>query len=260
MKDFKEKFARFFEKPTREDLRDILQFNYGELDNLDFKADWSSLTKIAKHLLAFANSGGGCIIIGVLEKENSLKSVGIDKLLDKAEFHDGIKSYIPKNLDYYLLDFTFNAAEYSDIIGKTFQVLIIEDTPKYLPFVSKNNGKGISGNTIYVREGTKSVKTSYQRLQKIINRKIETNYSTKSEIKLEEHLSHLEVLYSYIKPYKKVRKNSNLFSKAFIEMTNNAFGEIEKKENPVYPEENFEEFIVKIIKIKKQRIKELLLR
>jgi len=243
MKGFQEKFARFFEEPTREGLRDILQVNYGELDSLDFKADWPSLTKMAKHLLAFANSGGGCIIVGVLEEDNFLKSKGVNDLLDKADFHEGVKSYIPKNLEYHLLNFSYDNSEYPEIIDKAFQVLIIEDTPQYLPFISISSGKGISENDIYIREGTKSVKASYQELQKIINRKIKTKYSTESEIKLEEHLSQLEILYSYIDTYKKVSKGNNLFAAISEAIVDGAFGKIEKKENPLYPEENFEEFI-----------------
>ncbi|WLR51216.1 hypothetical protein LC040_18965 [Bacillus tianshenii] len=36
----------------------------GETDFLDFKMKWIDLTKLAKHTLAIANSGGGCILMG----------------------------------------------------------------------------------------------------------------------------------------------------------------------------------------------------
>ncbi|RCW49758.1 putative DNA-binding protein [Halanaerobium sp. MA284_MarDTE_T2] len=189
VKSFKEKFSRFFEQPTRKGLREILRENYGELDSLDFKGDWPSLSKMGKHLLAFANSGGGCIIVGVMEKNNSLYNKGLENMLDKSTFHNGVEKYIPQKLNYEIINFNYEDSDYSEIIGKSFQVLVIEDTPQYIPFISQNDGDGIKKNNIYIRKGTKSLKASYEDLQKIINKKIETNYSTDSEIKLEEHLS-----------------------------------------------------------------------
>jgi hypothetical protein len=39
-KTLNEEFAKFYESPTREGLRELLKNNSGELPNLDFKEDW----------------------------------------------------------------------------------------------------------------------------------------------------------------------------------------------------------------------------
>jgi hypothetical protein len=63
-KTIHESFAKFFEKPTRDRLRELLKNNVGELDNLDFKESFPEKEKLAKHILAIANSKGGVIIVG----------------------------------------------------------------------------------------------------------------------------------------------------------------------------------------------------
>ena len=256
MDNLKESFAKFLEQPTREGLRDLLKNNFGELDILDFKADWpQNIKKMAKHLLAFANNGGGVIIIGVKEQDNTLESRGIDTLIDKSDFHNKVKSFIPDKLNYELMDFNYKESEYSVLKGKTFQVILIENTPAYMPFISKNENDFINKNIIYTRRGTKSTIANYEEIQNMINKKIETKYSTDSEIKLEEHLSQLETLYNYIEPKKTIINNS--FVKLFSNMAKNSG--LVVKDNPLYPNESFEGFVSNMIKLKKNRIKDLLL-
>ncbi len=47
---YNEAFARFFESPTREGLRDLLRDNRGEANELDFKRTWPRASKLAKHV------------------------------------------------------------------------------------------------------------------------------------------------------------------------------------------------------------------
>jgi hypothetical protein len=54
---FREAFARFFEEPTREGLRELLRENFGEANELDFKREWPESSKLAKHVLGLANFG-----------------------------------------------------------------------------------------------------------------------------------------------------------------------------------------------------------
>lgn len=53
--------------PTRENFRVPLQNHLGEEDYLDFKKGWPEKEKEARHILAMANSGGGCIVFGVMQ-------------------------------------------------------------------------------------------------------------------------------------------------------------------------------------------------
>jgi hypothetical protein len=79
-------FADFFAQPTRQKLMAILTQNLGEFDHLDFKADVFVGSKLAKHILAFANSSGGAIVFGIVENEDpSLDPKGLATPKDKSE-------------------------------------------------------------------------------------------------------------------------------------------------------------------------------
>jgi hypothetical protein len=191
-----EEFARFFEKPSRVSLRELLRHNYGEQDNLDFKAEWPSFNKLAKHVLALSNSGGGVIIVGVEEKDDgTIEPVGIAEILDKEKINKGIKKYIPSEVIYLVLDFHYEESEYPVIKGKKFQVMLVEYEPKYLPIISLNEGEGIKANVAYVRRGTSTDEANHKELQKLINKRIETEYSSKNVLELSEHLEQLKNLY-----------------------------------------------------------------
>lgn len=68
-KSLYEEFAVFFENPTRDSLRKLLSRNFGESNQIDFKESWPESNKLAKHILAFANSGGGVILNWGIRKE-----------------------------------------------------------------------------------------------------------------------------------------------------------------------------------------------
>jgi hypothetical protein len=122
-------FAKFYENPSREGLRELLRNNSGELSHLDFKLEWPIPSKLARHILGLANLGGGCIIIGVGEKPDKvLESKGLTSFTDNADIIKGIKKFLPNNLlsSLQTLNFSYDAAEYPALIGKKFQVVIIE--------------------------------------------------------------------------------------------------------------------------------------
>lgn len=60
----------FLKDPIKENFRNFLRQNCGELDEIDFKQDWSDKGPLSKLILAMANSRGGIIIIGIKELEN----------------------------------------------------------------------------------------------------------------------------------------------------------------------------------------------
>lgn len=223
---------------------------------------------MARHIIAFANSGGGVLVSGVEEIEhNKLVSCGIEKVIDKANINNQIEAYIPNEINYEVIDFSYSSAEYKDLIGKTFQVMIVEYNPRHGPFVSRKDGKNIRENAIYVRSGTSSVIANYRQLQKVLNNRIATNYNTSSEMKLEEHLVQLKLLYSKIDKFNYIYvRDDNENKESFVYKLGAAVSNIATKlngerkavPNPNYPDEDYEEFISRMIDNKKIRIECLL--
>ncbi|MET4727666.1 putative HTH transcriptional regulator [Lysobacter enzymogenes] len=195
LKEQHETFARFFTEPTRDALRELLRRNIGETDYLDFKADWPVLQKLARHVLALANSGGGALVVGVTQQaDGSLIASGMSVIKDKAQLIPPLSAYLPKTLEYEILDFTFTASEYEALVGKSFQVLLVEDNPKQLPFLALKKAEDLRTGAIYVRVGTTSTEAGHVELQEVINRRIESGYSSQPELELDKHLAQLRAL------------------------------------------------------------------
>ena len=190
-----EGFAKFFEEPTRESLRELLKHNIGELDGLDFKEVWPETPKLAKHILGFANSGGGALVIGVKENaDGSGEPIGLEALSDKTNIIKKVKDYLPSQISPDIIDFPFKDSEYPTLKGKAFQVLLVESDPKHLPFLAKRDGEGVKRNAIYVREGVSTTEASHETLQKIINRRLDTGYSSQKTLELKDHIEQLKIL------------------------------------------------------------------
>ncbi len=248
-----EEFARFFEDPKRETFRDLIRNNFGESAALDFKEDWPEDPKTARHLLGLGNSGGGCLIFGVAEQsDGSLQAVGIEKIRDKADIINGIEKYLPNSvistMNNNILDFSFTESEYPLIRGKKFQVIFIEDNPEQIPLIAAAGGQGIQKAAIYIRRVAKTEQANYEELQKLINRRVETKYSSRTELILNDHLGVLQNLYQRIPRY------LNGLSYAINKLMPLTY------DNPSYPKESHDEFISRLIKIKKQEIERLVKR
>lgn len=190
-----EAFAKFFEKPTRSSLRELLKGNIGETDYLDFKEAWPEPVKLSKHILAMANCGGGAIVVGVKQTdENIVEAIGIEKIEDKSDLTKKVAAYLPSTISLEILDFSYTESEYEKIKGKAFQVLLVEYDPKIIPLLSKKDGDGIRRNTVYVRRGTNTDEAAYEELQELINKRLETGYSNQKSIELAKHLDQLKIL------------------------------------------------------------------
>jgi len=234
-----EGFAKFFEKPTREGLRDVIKENIGETDYLDFKREWPNYRSLAKHILALSNTGEGALIIGVeQDDEGTIRAVGINKIIDKEEITKGIKAYLPDDIIYDILDFSYKDSEYPEIKGKKFQVLLVEYEPIYIPFLAKKAGEGIKDNAVYVRRGTTSDEATHEELQKIINERLETGYSSKHILDLSEHLGQLKTLYR-----EKGSSRATLASKFLNLVEGDTF-------------QDYQTFLSQLIKMKKKAIAE----
>jgi predicted HTH transcriptional regulator len=256
-KSFHEDFAKFFEKPTREGLRKLLKNNIGELRTLDFKGQWLDHSSLSKNILGMANSGGGCLVVGVEEKtDKTFEPVGLSTLEDKANIINGIKRFIPNILLNMvdIVDFSYDASEYPKLIGKKFQVLFVEFDPSYLPFISMGDGKGIREAAIYVNRGGMTVEANHDELQKLLNTRIETGYSTAKEIDLKKHLDQLRVLLMEIPQYREKSQWAGAFDYLSGLSTIHRMMGIIREPNPKYPKENFEDFVLRMIELKKKRI------
>lgn len=191
-----EEFARFLEKPTRESFRELLQTHLGEYDYLDFKEDWPEKTKIAKDILAFANSGTGCLILGVAEGEDGTFDVkGLQTLKDKTKLKDSLQGYLPQSVGYDVFDFEYDSSEYSNLIGKKFQILLVICNEDAIPVLSLADGKSLHRNRIYVRHNDSTREADHEKVHQLIDKRIKRSQQTPKSRELKEHLSDLEVLY-----------------------------------------------------------------
>lgn len=244
-KTYSEDFARFFEEPSREGLREILKNNIGETRICDFKADWPSYDSLSKHILGIANMGGGAIIVGLNEAEDkTIEAIGLRKITDKADISNGVGKYLPSTLacEVQVLDFSYKESEYAQIRGKKFQVVMVPQNLEHLPYLSKKSGSEIDDSIVYIRKEGATLKASHDELQKVINKRIETGYSTRKEMDLKEHLSQLKLL---IEQADLLSNSLYLIASGF----NNIFTKNNSKTG-----ESYEDFIIRLINLKKKRI------
>jgi hypothetical protein len=196
-KGIKEAFARFFEQPSREALRELLKQHVGESEFLDFKEEWPKHSHLAKHILGFANTGDACMVVGVKEEDDkTLAPAGLPNITDKVDIMGGLKSYLPQNLldRIDVLDFPFVESEYPVLRGKLFQVLLITYDVDHTPTLALKEGDGLKNTVAYVRRQGGVAEATHDELQKLINKRIETRYSTSKEIDLKQHVEQLRIL------------------------------------------------------------------
>jgi len=190
------------------------------------------------------------LIVGVEEKDDkTFDPVGIEEVLDKADIEKGVQKFLPPQLKYEVLDFSYDYSEYPRIRDRKFQALLAEDSPEHIPFIAKADGDGIRKNAIYVRRGTSTKEANYEELQQILNRRLETGYSSRGELDLSKHLGELRVLYNYIPRYHSVFRDMALILSSTM-----------KTINPRYPKEDFEAFVERMIEEKKEIIQSMALR
>lgn len=255
--------------PSRDSFLQFLHENVGEMDDIDFKGEWIHKGHLAKTMLAIANKRGGLIIIGVEERNDGTMDIsGIDAFEDKAQINNEVAKYIPETLDYEILNFQYDQHAHPDVANKKYQMVVINDTPERLPFISRNETTDIEKNVIYVRRGTKCEKANGTEIQNMIEAKLTTINKMKNTLTLSEHLAQLKILYNEL-PQKirvLVRKgdtHNNLSSLSttlgkLVMMLNENPDEYKEIDNPNYPEETYEAFILRVIKMKKLKIENFL--
>lgn len=262
-KQIKDIVYNLLREPSLEKMREFLHAQTGEHNSIDFKSQWIENATLAKEMLALANSYGGIILFGVSENEDKTISInGLSEIIDKADISNGIKNYISSNLKYEIYDFVYNTAEYDYLKDKKFQMLVVEDTPEFIPFLSKRESGSLKQNMIYVRRGTSCEIANEEELQYIFKRRINYLHPLNGEpLNLEEHLKQLEFLYGKIKKEHIYYKNG--LPEGMITMVNSIAdlfykGEKIVEPNPLYPSESYEEFISRMIVAKKKKIERVM--
>ena len=266
----KDKFFDLIVKnPSRDGFKTFLKESCGELDNIYFKEKWITKGKLAKIMLAMANTGGGVIVFGIQEnKGDKFVAVGIDELKDAADVEKEIKKLVPRNLGYSVLNFIYDDEIYGEYAGKKFQAIIIADAPEQLPFFSIGASDDIEKDCVYVRRGTSSEKASARDFETMIQRKLENVFKESNDLSLKEHLEQLQFLYDSIPQKKRILvKKGNRFVgameglQALSERMTEIFGEPDQYEevpNENYPSEDYEQFLVRMIDKKKLKIEKIL--
>lgn len=262
-KQIKDLVYELLQEPTLDKFREFLRAQTGEHNAIDFKSQWIERAALAKEMLALANSQGGFIVFGVAENEDkSVHTDGLPEIKDKADVSNGIKNFISSNLKYDIYDFSYTTAEYEALRGKKFQMLVVEDTPEYIPFLSKKDSGSLKQNMIYIRRGTSCEIANKEEIEVMINRRINYLHPLTGEpLQLEGHLKQLKILYENIDKKHIYYKNSNFQGMtSFLESVSEKItaGEKVEKLNPLYPDESYEQFIARMIVDKKKKIERVL--
>lgn len=262
-KQLKDIIYELLQEPTLDKFRQFLYAQLGEHNSIDFKGQWIEGGALAKEILALANSQGGIIVFGVAENEDkSIRIDGLAGIRDKAIISNDIKNFISSDLKYEVYDFSYTSSEYQALIGKYFQMLVVEDVPNHIPFLSKKDSGTLKQNMIYIRRGTSCEIANQEELEDILRRRINYLHPINGEpLQLDQHLKQLEILYGKIQKNNVYYKNGLTEGLASVMTTFTSLitkGEKIVERNPLYPDEDFEEFVARMIVAKKKKIERVL--
>lgn len=249
---------KLLQEPTLDNFREFLHSQMGEHNAVDFKGQWIEGASLAKEILALANSQGGIIVFGVAENDDKTTRIdGLSEIRDKAVVSNDIKNYVSSDLRYDIYDFVYETAEYDALKGKKFQMLVVEDVPEHIPFLARRESGSLKQNMIYIRRGTSCEIANEEELGSLLKRRINYIHPLTGEpLELDEHLNQLKVLYKHIEKEKVyISGGFGRALRGFI----TALGQERRVEpNPLYPDEEYEEFVSRMITAKKNKIERVL--
>ena len=231
---------RLLQEPTLDNFRNFLKGQTGEHNSIDFKEKWIEPTKLVKE-----------------KEDKSFSYDGIEEIVDKAKISNDIKNYISTELKYEVYDFVYDSSEYEKLQNHKYQMMVIKDCPRFIPFMSMKESTNLKKNRIYIRRGTSCEEATSEEITDIIKRRMNAEYPDSGKtLNLDEHLEQLKTLYSKISPtneyYQGGIGNSLLKLTEVIKAV--SAGEWISEDNPLYPEEDYEEFIARMIDEKKWKI------
>ena len=191
-KGIKEKFAKLFDDPNRETFKIALNNLTGEYDDLEFKEQEIDVHTLAKHILAFANTSGGVICLGVKESDNGLIPNGIDNSSDSTDLKKKLSKYLPYNLDYEVHPIDYDDNElWEEVRNKSFKIITVEFTPEYIPFMPMKGSADYDRTDIFCRKNSSTNRCEYDDLQNILNKRISASQNI---LNINRELNELELL------------------------------------------------------------------
>lgn len=123
---------------TKEELK--LKISQGESSTLQFKLQWSDNDKIAREMVAFANSRGGAIVFGVEDKTGRIAGLTYDEV-------QALSSKAGNMAENNIVPTLYIHSYPEEIEGKN--VLVVE-----VPAGSNKPYKTLKGGEIYVKQGS----------------------------------------------------------------------------------------------------------
>lgn len=137
---------------TAKKLRTIIEL--GETDTVEFKRKFSGYEKIAKEMIALANTRGGYLLVGV---DDDGKIVGVESEKEEIDL-------LTTAAEFYSAPPVETEMEIVDIDNLDVVVVHIAESrtkPHRLVSAAEGNGNGDPGNTrVYIRQGERSVMAS----------------------------------------------------------------------------------------------------
>ena len=125
--------------------------NY-ETENIEFKSGFTE--EIYKEVIAFANTDGGILYIGI---DNDGNAVGLNDVDDEyTRITNGIRDAILPDVTMFV--------KYTIQDNKVVRITIIEGTNK--PYYLRS--KGLKPSGVYVRQRTSSVQASSEQIRQMI--------------------------------------------------------------------------------------------
>ena len=172
--------------PISDHMMDYLLSQSKESSYFDFKAtldiskNSTDFLKIIKDVYAFANAGGGFLVLGVHENNSSNNKQGFSKVglpvnfkIDQASLQEKINAHLDTPLEIGYNEFKRNV----DGEEKLFALIYIPPSPKILSprkdgiyKIGKKKINAFSKKTIYTRRGTQSIEASEYEIKQIKNR------------------------------------------------------------------------------------------
>lgn len=140
-----------------------------ETENFEFKSGFTE--EIYKEVIAFANTDGGVLYIGI---DNDGNAVGLNNVDDEyTRITNGICDAILPDVTMFV--------KYTIQENKVVRITISEGTNK--PYYLRS--KGLKPNGVYVRQGTSSVQASSEQIRQMIKNSDGDNFESMRSLEQE---------------------------------------------------------------------------